>query len=84
MESLTNVELNKIGLKNFFNKEVVVKFLDTETNKIQVTTAILTDYDEGEYDDDGNLKEVRYITLSSETDFDRIPLNDVKKIFLKK
>ena len=77
MESLTNVELRGIGLKSFLNKLVVVKYKDEEDGRSYATTGILTDFNEGDEDNEG------YIALSSETDYDRILLKCVNKIFLK-
>ena len=74
MESLNS----GIGLRTFLNKLVVVKYLDTEDSIILATTGILTEFDEGDEDNEG------YVAVSSGTDYDRILLKDVKKIFLKK
>ena len=73
----------EIGLNSFLKKTVVVKFLDNETNHLTATTGVLVDFNEGSEDINGEETEC-FVAIASETDYERIPLSSVTKIFLKK
>lgn len=78
------IELNrmetKIGLNAFLNKIVVVKFIDDDRGFLTATTGVLTDFSE-DYEDEKKIEP--FIVISSETDYERILLDSVRKIFLK-
>ena len=80
------IELNrmetKIGLNAFLNKIVVVKFIDDDRGFLTATTGVLTDFNEDGENEDGEKIET-FIVISSETDYERISLDSVRKIFLK-
>ncbi len=78
----TNRELKEIGLNSFFKKVVVVKHIDENKGYVIATTGTLVDFDEGGEDEEGNRKE-GFIALASGTDYDRIALSSVRKVFLK-
>ena len=71
------LKAENLGLKIFFKKEVVVRFID-ENNQIVTTTGILTEFYEGDEDIEG------YIVVQSDTDYDKIPSENIRKIYLKK
>jgi len=78
------MEKQKNGLVVFYEKNVVVKFLNPEFSgdfrdgsEIITTTGTLTDFNDGDEDNEG------FIVITNPTDYDRIPLKNVRKIFLK-
>ena len=73
---------NRIGLNSFLNKIVVVKFFDEHTNSDKSVTGTLVDFNEEQYDE--NEKRLScFVAIATETDYDRISLDNVRKIFIK-
>ncbi len=71
----------KRKLKDFLDKEVVIRFLENDTGREITTTGILTDFYEANDEED---LDKEFVSIQNDTDYDRIPLKDVRKIFLKK
>ena len=67
------------GIKKFYEKNVVVRFIDEDNQAITVT-GVLTEFTETN-DEDENSED--YVIIESDTDYDRILVRNIKKIYLK-
>lgn len=66
------------NLTNFKNKEVVIRFMSE--GQLITSTGVFTDCYEASDEED---LDKEFVAIQTETDYDRIPLGDVRKIFLK-
>lgn len=58
-------------LRKHLGKDVHVDYLDSEDNMVVWTEGLLKNYDEDA------------LEIETETDFDRIPIKDIRKIYIK-
>ena len=77
------------NLRAFYQRNVVVKFLNPEFSgdfrdgkEIISTSGVLSDFAEDEEDDDGKFSG-GYIVVQTDTDYDRISLKNIIKIYVK-
>lgn len=81
LNRLKGVETNMNGIEKFHNRLIVCRFLD-ENDNVQSVIGTLTECQEDITDIDERCS-IGYVCIESETDFDRIPLDKVRKIYLK-
>ena len=63
----------------FLNKDVHVDFINSDTGETEWIEGTFTDYQQVENRDDVD----EFIEIENDTDFNRINVKDVKKIYLK-
>ena len=83
------VENEEKSLKDFLRQNVVVKYRNPafignpqNEDKIVTSVGIMTEYFDDEEDDDGHFSG-GYIVVQDDTDYDRISLKDLIKIYIK-
>ena len=86
---MNRTEIEPKGLKAFYKKNVVVRFLNPEYTgdlrdggEIISASGFMSDFSDDNDENEGMFSG-GYISIQTDTDYDRIPLKNIIKIYVK-